>query len=247
MAGKTITDVVRDLGRAEHLRSALLLTDAQLLERFAAQRDEEAFEAILYRHGPLVFGVCRRLLPDLHDVEDAFQATFLILTRKAAGISQRALLGNWLYGVAYKVAAKARMTALRRRGRETPQADLAVLPDGEHAVEPDLAPLLHEELQRLPDRYRGPVVLCYLQGKTNAEAADQLHWPVGTVKSRLNRARELLRKRLARRGVVLTAGLLAAHTLTAPAPAALLEGTFRAALLFAAGDAAVGGAASAGA
>ena len=247
MAGKTITDVVRDLGRAEHLWSALLLTDAQLLERFAAQRDEAAFEAILYRHGPLVFGVCRRLLPDLHDVEDAFQATFLILTRKAAGIGQRALLGNWLYGVAYKVAAKARMSALRRRGRETPQADLAVLPDGEHAVEPDLAPLLHEELQRLPDRYRGPVVLCYLQGKTNAEAADQLHWPVGTVKSRLNRARELLHKRLARRGVVLTAGLLAAHTLTAPAPAALLEGTFRAALLFAAGDAAVGGAASAGA
>jgi uncharacterized protein (TIGR03067 family) len=103
------------------------------------------------------------------------------------------------------------------------------------------------KLQRLPDKYRGLVVLCYLQGKTNAEVADQLHWPVGTVKSRLNRARELLRKRLARRGVVLTAGLLAAHALTAPAPAALVEGTFRAALLFAVGDAAVGGAASAGA
>src|SRR5262249_45819163 len=144
MAGKTITDVVRDLGRDERLRFALLLTDAQLLERFATHRDEAAFEGLLHRYGPLVFGGCRRLLPDLHDVEDAFQATFLILTRKAGGISQRALLSNWLYGVAYKVAAKARKTALRRRGRETPQADLAALPDREQAVEPDLAPLLHE-------------------------------------------------------------------------------------------------------
>jgi DNA-directed RNA polymerase specialized sigma24 family protein len=150
MAGKTITHVVRDLGRAERLRSALLLTDAQLLERFTIHQDEAAFEALLHRHVPLVLGVCRRLLSDLHDVEDAFQATFLILTRKAGGIGQRALLGNWLYGVAYKVAAKARRTALRRRRREMPQADLAPVPDREHALEPDLAPLLHEDVREMP-------------------------------------------------------------------------------------------------
>jgi RNA polymerase sigma factor (sigma-70 family) len=245
MAGKTLADVVRDIGRAERLRSVLVLTDAQLLERFALHRDEAAFEALLYRHGPLVFGVCRRLLFDPHDAEDAFQATFLVLARKAGAVGRRALLGNWLYGVAYRVAARARKTTLRRRGRENADADLAGVPDREPPAEPDLSPLLHEELQRLPDKYRGPVVLCYLEGKTNEEAAAQLRWPVGTVKGRLNRARALLRSRLARRGVALTTGLLAAQTLTAPVPAALLNGTFQAALSFAAGTAAVGGAASA--
>jgi RNA polymerase sigma factor (sigma-70 family) len=242
MAGKTITDVVLDQGRAERLRSALIMTDAQLLERFAVQREESAFEALLHRHGPLVFGVCLRLLCNPHDAEDAFQATFLILARKAGSIGRPALLGNWLYGVAHRVAARARKTSLRRHMRETTDADLATIPNGEPPGEPDFAPLLHEELQRLPDKYRSPVVLCYLEGKTNKEAADQLQWPVGTVKGRLNRARELLRKRLARRGVALTVGLLAANTLTAKAPAALLDGTSRAALAFAAKGAVVGSA-----
>jgi RNA polymerase sigma factor (sigma-70 family) len=244
MVDKMIPDVVRDLGRAERLRSALVLTDSLLLERFAQQRDETAFEALLHRHGPLVFGVCRRLLGDVHDAEDAFQATFLILARKAGGIGQRALLGNWLYGVAYKVAARARKKSMRRRVREKNDADLAEIPNRLLPVEPDLAPLLHEELHRLPDKYRGPIVLCYLEGKTNEEAACQLNWPVGTVKGRLNRARALLRKRLARRGVALTAGLLAANTLTVKAPSALLQETFQAALSFAVGNAAVSGAAS---
>jgi RNA polymerase sigma factor (sigma-70 family) len=245
MAGKKILDVVRALGRAERLRSALILTDAQLLERFAVQRDEAAFEALLHRHGTLVYSVCRRLLYDDHEAEDAFQATFLILARKAGGIGRRALLGNWLYGVAYKVAARARKTSLRRRVREKSDPDPDTLPNRAPQAEPDLASLLYEEVQRLPDKYRSPVVLCYLEGKTNEEAARQLQWPVGTVKGRLNRARELLRKRLARRGVIPTAGVLAGHMLTASVPAALVEGTFQAALAFAAGSAVVSSAASA--
>jgi RNA polymerase sigma factor (sigma-70 family) len=247
MADETIPNVVRDLGRAERLRSALILTDSQLLDQFALQQDETAFEALLHRHGRLVFGVCRRLLGDVHDAEDAFQATFLILARKAGGLSRRELLGNWLYGVAYKVAARARKTAIRRRLRERTDADLAEIPNRLPPAESDLAPLLHEEIQRLPNKYRSPIVLCYLEGKTNEEAACQLNWPVGTVKGRLNRARTLLRKRLARRGVVLTAGLLAGSKLTAKLSSALLQESFQAALSFTVGNAAVGSAASASA
>jgi RNA polymerase sigma factor (sigma-70 family) len=242
MAGKTSTDRARDPGRAGRVQAALGLSDAQLLDRFVGQRDEAAFEAILRRHGPLVFGVCRRLLFNAHDAEDAFQATFLVLARRARVVAPRALLGNWLYGVAYRVAARARKIACRRRTREQSGADLTAVPDREQVADPELAPLLHAEVSRLPDKYRSPVVLCYLEGKTNEEAARQLQWPVGTVKIRLSRARELLRSRLARRGVALTAGLLAANTLTAPAPAALVEGTIQAALSFAAGGAVAGGA-----
>jgi RNA polymerase sigma factor (sigma-70 family) len=242
-----LTDVVRDLGRSVQLRADLALPDDHLLERYVRQRDEAAFEALLHRHGPLVFGVCRRLLHDVHDAEDAFQATFLILARKAGSIVPRSMVGNWLYGVAHRVAARARKLAWRRRLREQTATDWTAVPSKEKPEEPELAPLLHAEVARLPDKYRSPVVLCYLEGKTNEEAARQLDWPVGTVKGRLNRAREMLRKRLARKGVALSAGLLAAHTLTALAPAALLQETFRAALSYAAGDAAAGGAASAGA
>jgi RNA polymerase sigma factor (sigma-70 family) len=240
--GKTITDVVGAIGRAGRLQAALTLADAQLLERFAVQRDEAAFEALLHRHGPLVFSVCRRLLVDAHDAEDAFQATFLVLTRKAGGIGQGSLLGNWLYGVACKVAARARKQVLRRCARQQAGIDLNGLSSTQRSAEPDEAPLIHEEVQRLPDKYRRPVVLCYLEGKTNEEAALDLQWPVGTVKTRLNKARELLRTRLARRGVALSAGLLAVNT---AAPAGLRASTFKAGMSFAAGDAAAGGLASA--
>jgi RNA polymerase sigma factor (sigma-70 family) len=240
---KTITDAVGDIGQAGRVQAALALSDAQLLDRFVGQRDDAAFEAVLHRHGPLVFRVCRRLLFDAHDAEDAFQATFLVLARKAGGIGQRSLLGNWLYGVAYKVAARARKQVLRRRSREQAGGPLDALPAADPSAEPDEAPLLHDELQRLPDKYRRPVVLCYLEGKTNEEAATHLQWPVGTVKTRLHKARELLRRHLARRGVALSAGLLAAGT--AAAPAGLLASTCRAGMCFAAGDAAAGGLASA--
>src|SRR5262249_53967364 len=157
-------------------------------------RDEAAFEAILHRHGPLVFGVYRKMLFDVQDAEDAFQATFLILVRKAASITRRSLLGNWLYGVAVRVATRARKSAFRRRASQHHDLDLADVAGPEQPADPDLGPLVHEEVERLPEKYRGPVVLCYPEGKTNAEAADQLHWPVGTVKTRLDKARELLRR-----------------------------------------------------
>jgi RNA polymerase sigma factor (sigma-70 family) len=244
MAAKTLIDVVRDLGRLANLQADLALPDTQLLERYVRERDEAAFEALLHRHGPLVFGVCQRLLYDAQDVEDAFQATFLILARKAASIVPQSLVGNWLYGVAYRVAARARKSACRRR-REQLGADLTVVPDREKPIEPGLATLLHAEVERLPDKYRIPVMLCYLEGQTNERVAHQLRWPVGTVKIRLRRARELLRARLSRRGVALSAGMLAANTLTVPAPAALVQGTLQAARAFAAGRAVVRGAASA--
>jgi RNA polymerase sigma-70 factor (ECF subfamily) len=195
--------------------AALALPDDQLLERFVRLRDETAFEALLRRHEPLVFGVCRKLLYDVHDAEDAFQATFLVLARKAGSVAPPSLLGHWLYGVATRVATRARKAALRR-AREQSGADLAAVPSAAEKEDSDLAPLLHEEVRRLPDKYRRPVVLCYLEGKTNEEAAHQLQWPVGTVQGRLNRARALLRARLTRRGFALSASLLAA----ALAPAA---------------------------
>jgi RNA polymerase sigma factor (sigma-70 family) len=246
VVSKTLADVVRDLGHCWQLRAALGLPDERLLELFVRQRNETAFAALLHRHGPMVFGVCRRVLYNSHDAEDAFQATFLVLARKAGSVGPRSPLGRWLYGVACRVAARARKTALRR-AREQSGADLAVLSDAAMKADSDLAPLLHEEVRRLPDKYRRPVVLCYLEGKTNEEAAQQLRWPVGTVKGRLNRAREMLRVRLTRRGVgvsaeVLTAALAPA---TSELPAGLLDVTTKAGLCFAAGDVAAGGLASA--
>ncbi|HKB03941.1 MAG TPA: RNA polymerase sigma factor, partial [Gemmataceae bacterium] len=211
---RTTPGMVRGLGDGGRLDSALDLADAELLERFVLRRDEVAFEAILHRHGPLVFGVCRRLL-DVHDAEDAFQATFLVLARRAGHIARPSFLGNWLYGVAFRVAARARKTAGRRQMTERPDCELTAAARADDLADPDVAPVLHEEVRRLPDKYRAPVVLCYLEGKTNEEAAGRLRWPVGTVKTRPDKAREVLRTRLARRGIALTAGLLTASPLSA--------------------------------
>ena len=180
------------------------LTDGQLLARFVATRDEPAFAALVRRHGPMVLGVCRRLLPRGPDAEDAFQATFLVLFRRARALDRGGSVANWLYTVAYHVALRARADAARRRQceRAVPRRDEAPAAD----VWSDLRPVLDEELTRLPDKYRAPVVLCYLEGKTNEEAGRLLGCPVGTVKGRLSRARDLLRARLARRGVTLSAG-----------------------------------------
>jgi RNA polymerase sigma factor (sigma-70 family) len=245
VVGKTLADVVRDLGGCGQLRGALALPDAQLLERFVRLRDETAFGALLHRHGPLVFGVCRKFLYNPHDAEDAFQATFLILARKAGSVAPGSLLGHWLYGVACRVAARARKTALRR-AREQSGTDLTAVPDAAENQDLDLAPLLHEEVCRLPEKYRRPVVLCYLEGKTNEEAAHELHWPLGTVKGRLHRAREMLRGRLTRRGVALSAGLVSTALVPVAAlPAGLLGITTKAGSCFAGGNAAAGGLASA--
>jgi RND family efflux transporter MFP subunit len=223
------------------------LSDAQLLERFAAARDEAAFELLLWRHGPAVLGLCRRLLPQQQDAEDAFQATFLVLAKKAGSIARGQAVGAWLYRVAYRVALKARAGLARRAGRERPGVDeLAAPPDGE-VSRLELLSALDEEVERLPARHRAAFVLCCLEGKTNQEAARELGCPPGTVSSRLTRAREQLRRRLARRGLApagVLAGLLSGDALAAPLPRPLVGLTLKAALAFCAGGAAAGAAAA---
>jgi RNA polymerase sigma factor (sigma-70 family) len=211
-------------------------SDRELLNAFAALRDEGAFAALVGRHGPLVWGVCRRLLRHTEDAEDAFQATFLVLARKAGSVAWREDAGNWLYAVALRVARKARARAERRRRLENE----AVMPPAATNEGPDrdTAEAVAEEVGRLPDKYRRPVVLCCFQGKSYAEAARLLGWPEGTVSGRLARARELLRRRLARRGLALPAGgvaaLLTADAADAGVPAAVAA-TVRAAITFVAG------------
>jgi RNA polymerase sigma factor (sigma-70 family) len=196
--------------------------DAQLLERFRARRDESAFELLVWRHGPMVLGVCRRLLGDRHDAEDAFQATFLVLARKAGSIGRGGSVASWLYKVAYRVALRSRS---RRRARpEVPALGEAVVPDPRTPDDPgwrELRGVLDEELARLPEKYRAPVVLCYLEELTNVEAARRLRCPPGTVKTRLAHARRLLAARLTARGLGLGAGLVAAGVVPAEATAAV--------------------------
>jgi len=224
-------------------------TDGQLLERFLDQRDETAFEELLRRHGSMVLGVCRRLLGSGPDAEDAFQATFLVLVRKAAAIMPREMVGNWLYGVAHRTALEARTLVARRRARETPMDPLHEPAAPAENVWHELRPLLDQEVSRLPQKYRAPVVLCDLEGKTQKEAARQLGWPEGTVSGRLFRARSLLAQRLRRHGLVLSAGslagLLTEHATAAAMPPVLIESTIQAAGVFAGGSAAAAGIVSA--
>jgi RNA polymerase sigma factor (sigma-70 family) len=183
------------------------LADAELVRRFADNQDEAAFAVLVRRHGALVLGVCRRVLGHAQDAEDAFQATFLILARKARSIRRLQALGSWLYKVAYRTALRARALQARRKARESnacEHRDVLTL----DAPRDDVGDLLDEEVRRLPEKYRAPVLLCYLQGRTNEEAARQLHCPTGTLKIRLLRARELLRRRLSRRGVALSLAAL---------------------------------------
>jgi RNA polymerase sigma factor (sigma-70 family) len=202
--------------------------DATLLAHFVRQRDEAAFEELVQRHGPMVWSVCRRLLTRTEDAEDAFQAAFVVLLRRAGSIRDGALLGNWLYGVAYRVAVRARVRAARRAAREK-QGMLTEPAAAATETTTDWQHLLHEEVFRLPEKYRRPIVMCYLNGKTNEEAAAALGCPVGTVKGRLSRARALLRVRLGRRGVCLAGaaltGALSAARLDAAVPQELMEST----------------------
>jgi RNA polymerase sigma factor (sigma-70 family) len=208
--------------------------DAQLLERFVGQRDEAAFEALLRRHGPMVLGVCRRLLPDSADAEDAFQATFLVLLRKAGSLREGERVGPWLYGVARRTALKARTSAARRRAHEKRAAAPPEVSPADDAARRDVQTVLDDEVSRLPEKYRAPVVLCYLEGRTFTEAAQVLGWPAGTVSGRLARARELLRKRLSRRGLGTFDAELAEQA-PAALPPSLMASTARAAAALAAG------------
>ena len=244
MAERQTGTVLGHLRRLLGTHTADEQTDGQLLERFLVRRDETAFTALVRRHGPLVLGLCRRLLGNTHDAEDAFQATFLVLVRRAGSLDRRGSVAGWLYGVAYRVAVRTRAQAARRRAHERqarPMQPTATVPDPDMY---EVRQILDEELSRLPEKYRSPIVLCYLEGKTHAEAARQLDWPLGTVRGRVARARDLLRGRLVRRGVTLPAGLFAAilapSAVSAAVPTALAESTVEAALLVVAGKAATG-------
>jgi RNA polymerase sigma factor (sigma-70 family) len=244
MAVSQVNEVIEHLRRSALLRDGAAPTDGQLLGCFVEQRDDAAFAALVRRHGPMVWGVCRRLL-DPHDAEDAFQATFLVLVRKAASVVPRERLANWLYGVAHQAALAARRSALRRRARER---QVTVMPEPavtEQDLWRDLQPLLDLELSRLPDAYREVVVLSDLEGKTRREVAHQLGLPEGTVGSRLARARALLAKRLTQRGLALSGGVLAAllsqKVASAGVPTSVVSSTIKAASLLAAGRTAATG------
>jgi RNA polymerase sigma factor (sigma-70 family) len=236
--------IIRQLDRLFSQGSLTGSTEGELIERFVARNDESAFEALMARHGPMVLGVCRQLLHDPNDIDDAFQATFLVLVRKAGTLRRFDLLGNWLYGVAYRVAVRARSTAGRRMARFSSGAgagDLLALTESRSGADPALADAvsreefqrLHEEISHLPEKYRIPIVVCYIEGLTHEEASTRLGWSLGTVKGRLARARGLLRRRLSRRGVVfslaaLTSGLTTSE-LQAAVPASLQLATLNAA------------------
>jgi RNA polymerase sigma-70 factor (ECF subfamily) len=212
--------------------------DAELLERFIVHRDEEAFELLVRRHGPMVLGVCKRVLANETDAEDAFQATFLVLVRKAASIVPRTQVGNWLHGVAHKTALKARAMNRRRRVKEREgAARCRGAPDDTWQL---LLELLDAELGALPEKYRAPIVLCDLEGLSYREAAARLRCPQGTLSGRLTRARALLARRLARRGPAVGAATLAAllaRDASASVRPPLLASTVRAGVVLAAGHA----------
>jgi RNA polymerase sigma factor (sigma-70 family) len=210
--------------------------DGELLEQFVKGRDERAFAALVQRYSALVYGVCIRLLQNSHDADDAFQATFLVLARKAASLDGKGPLGNWLYTVAFRTATKAWAANAKRRNLEryTPETPMVCpLHDSEWD---ELRPILDEELNRLPKKYRSLLVLCYLKGKTHQEAARELGWPTGSISRRMHRARELLRHRLTLRGITLSSALLFA-LISRKATAAIVSPnvmsvTARAAVLF---------------
>jgi RNA polymerase sigma factor (sigma-70 family) len=236
------TSVLHFLRRLVAVRNGDATSDGELVARFVQTHEEAAFAELLRRHGPMVLGVCRRVLGNSADADDAFQATFLVLVRKAGSLGAPESVANWLHGVAHRTALKARTEAAKRHAREREVVEMPAVESSDEFLWSDLKPLLDEEIQRLPARYRTPFVLCHLEGKTNEEAARLIGCPKGTVLSRLARARERLRARLSKRGVTLSGAVLAAavteRTASATVPAALAATTLRAAVSFAATGAA---------
>jgi RNA polymerase sigma factor (sigma-70 family) len=229
MARASLDNVIRHLRRVLYAQRGRQLTDAELVKRYVSAADGAAFELMVWRHQRMVYGVCKRILRHDHDAEDAFQATFLVLARKAGSIGNTQSLAGWLYQVAYRVACRSSSKSAKRSQRERTGVLLADVPDrSATSAGADLWPVLDAEVQRLPSKYRLPVILCYLEGKSYDEAARQLGCPKGTVSTRLTRARELLREQLTRRGVTLSAtamAALAAGQASAAVPAHLLADT----------------------
>ncbi len=246
MDNRPAETVSHDVDTLFRLGVVAAMTDHELLEKFGADSESEcqlAFEAIVRRHGPMVLGVCRRVLHDDHDAEDAFQATFLVLALKAGTVRKRNSLGPWLHSVAARIARRAKLVSRRRKEIPMP-SDNIVGPEERDPALADLETVLDEELSKLPEKYRLPVVLCYLEGRTQEEVAKELGWTKGTVSGRLARAKALLQHRLVRRGLAPSAGLLAASLTSGTASAAvhgpLLYSTVRAATLVSFGGAKTG-------
>jgi RNA polymerase sigma factor (sigma-70 family) len=237
MAAGQLSKVIQHLRIVLETQDSPGMTDGELLKNYVHFRDEAAFETLVRRHGPMVFGVCQRVLHHLHDAEDAFQATFLVLVSKASSLRSPAMLGNWLYGVAYRTALHARTSSLKRRAKE---AEVTPRTQPRNDIGVDLRPALELELAFLPDKYRAAIVLCDLEGKTRKEAARELNWSEGTVASRLARGRVMLAKRLVRHGLNVSGGALAAvlsQSALACVPTSVVASTIKAAGLFAAGQA----------
>jgi RNA polymerase sigma factor (sigma-70 family) len=245
MGRSSLAPIVHLLKAHMERSESAIHSDENLLERFALYRDERAFEALLDRHGPMVWGVCRRVLKRVHDVEDAFQATFLVLVRKAKSIRRRPSASSWLHSVAYRIALEARAHSERDLTQERKELMRTGADASTGASFHEVQAILDEEITSLPERLRAPLLLCCLGGRTKAQAARELGWKEGTVASRLARARERLEGRLTRRGVALAAGstaLVMAQKSTAAVPARVVAATVRMARVIAAGEAAsVGG------
>jgi RNA polymerase sigma factor (sigma-70 family) len=244
MSQNTVHDMLRHLRGLCETEAGRDLDDGQLLERFLVRREETAFAILVQRHGPMVLGVCRRVLKDVHAAEDAFQAAFLVLVRRSASIRKRGSLASWLYRVAQRIALRARARELAQRDRER---RCVQMPPGETLDEltwQEVRTVLDEEVGALPERYRAPVVLCYLEGKSYDQAARELGWPKSSLASRLSRARGVLCRRLARRGIALSTAALAAglaeRATGAAVPALLTINTVKGAALVAAGKSAAG-------
>jgi RNA polymerase sigma factor (sigma-70 family) len=233
-----MNEVVQHLRRTVLIHDGGAATDGQLLERYVNRRDETALAALVRRHAPMVWGVCRRVLRHQQDAEDAFQAAFLVLVRKAASVVPRAMVGNWLYGVAHHTALKARATAAKRKERERQVGQMPELSCEDQPRWRDVQAVLDNELSRLPDRFRAVIVLCDLEGRTRKEAAQQLGCPEGSIAGWLARARSMLAKRLGRHGITVSGGALAAlltqNASSAGVPTAVLARAIDAASLFAA-------------
>jgi RNA polymerase sigma factor (sigma-70 family) len=236
-------NVVRHLRRMVSLAGVRDLADAELLGRFNAKQDEASFAALMERHGRLVWSACWQVLHHQQDAEDAFQATFLVLARQARSIRQGETVASWLYRVAYRTAMKARMNKIKRLAREKAAARMPADKPGSELAWRELQTLLVEELERLPEKYRLPFVLCCVEGKSKSEAAQALGWKEGTVSGRLALARKQMQARLARRGVLLSAALcalaLAPAGSAAPLSGRLFESLLQAAPVFAAGNSTV--------